>query len=255
MSRSDDSQARSPAPAAARVARETSGPPVTASGYVTTAIRDGILSGAFPLGSRLDQQVLADEMGVSTIPVREALRHLEALGLVRIHPRRGAFVTELSTRELDEITRIRVPLEELATRMATARLTEKQHAQLQDLMVQMSDAPTATSWNEANREWHLQLYSAADSPLLLELITTLWNRSFLSHNLYAERAARREVSNEEHRQILARIDADDPAGAARLIRKHIMRGRKERKEIDDRGTAVETGEVQPLRPARRTRLE
>jgi len=76
VSRSDDAQARSPAPAGA-TARETSGPPVTASGYVTTQIRDGILSGAFPLGSRLDQQVLADEMGVSTIPVREALRHLK----------------------------------------------------------------------------------------------------------------------------------------------------------------------------------
>src|SRR5580700_2035403 len=76
VSRSDDSQARSPAPAGARAAREMSSPPVTASGYVMTQIRDGILSGAFPLGSRLDQQVLADEMGVSTIPVREALRHL-----------------------------------------------------------------------------------------------------------------------------------------------------------------------------------
>lgn len=252
MSRSDDSQARSPAPAGARAARETPGPPVTASGYVMTQIRDGILSGAFPLGSRLDQQVLAEEMGVSTIPVREALRHLEALGLVRIHPRRGAFVAELSTRELDEISRIRVPLEELATRMATTRLTEKQHVRLQDLIAQMSHAPTAASWNEANREWHLLLYSAADSPLLLELITMLWDRSILSHNLYAERAGRREVSNEEHRQILARIDADDSAGAVRLIRKHILRGRN---ELGHRGTAADKDEVQPLQPARRARLE
>ena len=246
MSRSDESQARSAAPAGAKAVRESAGPPVTASGYVTTQIRDGILNGTFPLGSRLDQQVLAEEMGVSTIPVREALRHLEALGLVRIHPRRGAFVAELSASELDEIARIRAPLEEMATRMAAPRLTETQHVLLQDLIDQMNEATTPATWNDANREWHLLLYSAADSPLLLELITMLWDRSILSHNIYAERSGRREISNEEHRQILARIDAGDGAGAARLIRKHIKRGHN---ELAHGGAAAGKGEVQPLRPA------
>jgi DNA-binding GntR family transcriptional regulator len=246
VSRSDEPPARSAAPAGVRAARETAGPPVTASGYVTAQIRDGILSGAFPLGSRLDQQVLADDLGVSTIPVREALRHLEAVGLVRIHPRRGAFVAELSTHELDEIARIRVPLEELAIRMAATRLTEAQHGQLQDLIVQMSEAPTSRSWNDANRQWHLLLYSAAESPLLLELITMMWDRSILHHNLYAERPGSRETSNEDHRQMLARIDAGDGAGAARLIRKHIRRARN---EVARRGATASDDDIQALRPA------
>jgi DNA-binding GntR family transcriptional regulator len=246
VSRSDESQARSAAPAGPKAARETTGPPVTASGYVTTQIRNGILNGDFPLGSRLDQQVLADELGVSTIPVREALRHLEALGLVRIHPRRGAFVAELSTVELDEITRIRVPLEELAARMAATRLTETQHVLLEDLIAQMSDATTPGSWNDLNREWHLLLYSAAESPLLLELITMLWDRSILSHNVYAARVGHREISNEQHRQILARVAAGDGAGAARLIRKHI---RHAHNEVTRRGAAVSNDEIQALRPA------
>jgi DNA-binding GntR family transcriptional regulator len=66
------------------------------SSYVLKTIRDGILSGRYPLGSRLDQQALAEELGVSVIPVREGLRQLEAEGLVQIYPRRGVYVAEPS---------------------------------------------------------------------------------------------------------------------------------------------------------------
>src|SRR5580704_6949883 len=81
--------------------------PVTASDYVTRELRARILDGVFPSSTHLDQQVLADEMGVSTIPVREGLRRLEANGLVEILPRRGAFVAGLTPDELVEISRIR----------------------------------------------------------------------------------------------------------------------------------------------------
>lgn len=229
-----------------RSERELSGPPVTASGYVTAQIRDGILNGAFPLGSRLDQQLLADEMGVSTIPVREALRHLEALGLVRIHARRGAFVAELSAPELDEIARIREPLEEQAVRLAATRIDEGQRAVLDELIRRMDEATTSGAWNDANREWHLSLYRAADSPLLLELISMLWDRSILYRHVYAEQEHNREVSNEEHREIMARISTGDVTGAGRLIRKHI---RRPRNEMRRRAASSEGEGLRRLMPA------
>src|SRR5487761_1697740 len=73
---------------------------LTASAYVADPVRDGILRGRYRLGELLDQQVLAEELGVSIIPVREALHRLAADGLVRILPRRGAFVAELTRQEL-----------------------------------------------------------------------------------------------------------------------------------------------------------
>jgi DNA-binding GntR family transcriptional regulator len=246
VSRRDGSSANTAASAGVRSARGLAGPPVTASGYVTVQIRDGILNGAFPLGSRLDQQVLADEMGVSTIPVREALRHLEALGLVRIHPRRGAFVAELSPSEQDEIGRIREPLEEQAIRLAATRIDESQRAVLDDLIVRMDNATTSGAWNEANREWHMTLYRAADSPLLLELISTLWDRSILYRHVYAEQEQSRATSNAEHREMLRQISAGNGAGAGRLIRKHI---RRPRKEMRRREAAADEEGIRPLRPA------
>src|ERR1700730_17513633 len=82
-------------------------PPETASDYVSNEIRTWILDGTFDLGSRLNQQVLAERLGVSIIPVRESLRHLEAEGLVEILPRRGAFVAKLSLEEVVEVITIR----------------------------------------------------------------------------------------------------------------------------------------------------
>ena len=84
--------------------------PPTLAGYVVSAIREGILNGRYPVGGRLDQKSLADELGVSIIPVREGLRQLEAEALVTMLPHRGAFVASFSIDRLLEIYRIRAVL-------------------------------------------------------------------------------------------------------------------------------------------------
>jgi DNA-binding GntR family transcriptional regulator len=201
-------------------------PPATASDYVSNEIRQGILDGTFDLGSRLDQQVLADRLGVSIIPIRESLRQLEAEGLVEILPRRGAFVAKLSLEEVVEVITIRERLEELVVRLAGPHLDAAQLARAADLNQRMARMPPegqALQWSELNRQFHFMIYAQANSPLLLQIITTLWDRSRLYREVNAGRARNRIQAVAEHAEILRRLTLGDQAGAASAVRKHIRR--------------------------------
>lgn len=205
-------------------------PPATASDYVADHVRASILHGRFELGSKLDQQALAEELGVSTIPVREGLRRLEAEGLVRILPRRGAYVAEVSADEIIEVARIRVPLEELAVKLATRNLTPPLLKDLRDLnaaLQSLTDEEQAYEWGNLNREWHLQLYHAAGSPMLFQIISMLWDRSTLYRQLNNARGEHRLKSVVEHESILEALQQRDAAGAARALRRHIQRSAAE----------------------------
>src|SRR5579863_4738945 len=144
---------------AARTSRSADGrsgnherrPPATASDYVSNEIRAWILNGTFDLGSKLDQQILAERLGVSIIPVRESLRQLEAEGLVEIQPRRGAFVAKLSLPQITEINRIRERLEDLALRLAGPHFEASQLQKAMDLNRRMAMMPLqgqALAWSE-----------------------------------------------------------------------------------------------------------
>jgi DNA-binding GntR family transcriptional regulator len=201
-------------------------PPATAGDHVARYVRAEILRGRFPLGSRLDQQALADEVGVSNIPVREALRRLAAEGLVRLPPRRGAFVADVSDAELTEIVRIRCPLEDQATRLAVPRLDSRRLDLLERLNRSLGETtpnPRETAWADLNRQWHFELYAAADSPLLLQLISFLWDRYSLYRQVNASHLETRILSVAEHEEVLRCLRAADAGGAARAVRRHIQR--------------------------------
>lgn len=211
--------------AANRVAPNS--PPVTASEYVAAEIRAEILRGGLRLGSRIDQHALAERFGVSIIPVREGLRRLEAEGLVRMLPRRGAFVAELSLQELTEISWIRERLEDLAVRLAATRLTSHTLRVLEQLNARLegvsSGAPPAV-WGNLNREWHFTIYAAGESELLVRLITILWDRTSLYREVLAADDDRRATSVAQHAELLRRLQAHDAVGAAQAMRRHIRRG-------------------------------
>jgi DNA-binding GntR family transcriptional regulator len=201
-------------------------PPETASDYVSNEIRAWILDGTFDLGSRLDQQVLAERLGVSIIPVRESLRQLEAEGLVEILPRRGAFVANLSLPQITEINRIRERLEELALRLAGPHFEASHLQKAADLNRRMAMMPLegqAQAWSEVNRQFHFMLYAPSDSPLLLQMINTLWDRMLLYREVNAARAVNRVHAVDEHAEILRNVVAGDIPAAARSVRKHIRR--------------------------------
>ena len=201
-----------------------SGTPPTLAGYVTEAIRSGILERRYPLGSRLDQQTLADELGASIIPVRESLRQLEAEGLVQITPRRGAFVVSPSVDEVREVYRLREVFEAFATREAVPALKAGDLDEMDELLVQMAQVgslDTSEDWSRLNQAWHFKLYSGAELPLLMQFISTLWDRSRLTSHLRAQDLSHRTRSNEDHNRIMAAVRAQDAESAAGLIANHV----------------------------------
>jgi DNA-binding GntR family transcriptional regulator len=201
-------------------------PPDTASEYVTRKLRARILDGSFPSSTHLDQQILADEMGVSIIPVREGLRRLEADGLVEILPRRGAFVAGLTRDELVEISRIRECLEDLAVRIAapnTDGVLLDQLTDLNDRMAHLTARARPAQWFEMNRDWHFRLYNAAGADLLVQMIGVLWDKSSLYRLSNAARDDNRVKAVAEHADVIDRLRAGDAVGAARSVRHHIRR--------------------------------
>jgi DNA-binding GntR family transcriptional regulator len=200
-------------------------PPTTVANYITEQIRAGILDGRYSSGSRLDQVSLGEEFGVSIIPVRESLRQLEAEGLVRITPRRGAFVAQPTDAEVTELYKIRGALEAFATREAVPQLTPDDLAELQELndeLIRIAHSNSSGKWTRVNRAWHFKLYGAAESPLLLHFIGVLWDRCILTSHAYVRDPGHRVKSTDDHTAILQAACKGDVERAAVLITEHVQ---------------------------------
>lgn len=200
------------------------GPPGSVTDYAYEAIRDRILTGRYRLGSRLDQNAVAAELGVSTIPVREALRRLEAAGLVEMSPRRGASVASISTDEMVEIYRIREVLDALAIGEAVPRLTDAQLDEVESILLQLEEATARHDDQRTvslNREFHGRIYAGAGMPRLAGMISNLVDRYRIYNNVYIPRHS--EHSTHEHREIYEACRARDVERAVALTRAHIRR--------------------------------
>lgn len=156
-----------------------SGARQTAHEFVRGVLRRAILSGDLKGGTRLVQADLASMLEVSTTPVREALRDLSSEGLIRFDPHRGAVVQELSGEELREIYMIREILEPVALRLAVPRLTDELIERLRALHEKMTEEPHSAAWVDANRNFHMAIYEAADSPRLSAIIRGLEDSSVM----------------------------------------------------------------------------
>lgn len=202
--------------------------PVTISEYVCSAIRENILGGRYPLGSKLDQQSLAVEFEVSVIPVREALRQLEAEGLVKILPRKGAFVIDLSPPEIKELFHLRAVLEGYAMELAAPRLNSAQLQTLKDIVSQMDQATRNLDIDrllELNRSFHFYIYEASESPLLVSILSGLWDRSTVYRRLASNLSEQRQQYHRflvEHTAILRACESGDAMAARQLTKDHIL---------------------------------
>jgi DNA-binding GntR family transcriptional regulator len=200
--------------------------PPTVTQYVLETVRADILSGRYPMNSRLDQQAIAAELGVSIIPVRECLRQLEAEGLVQISPRRGVFVIELSIDEFREIYSIREVLEELAIQQALPHMTPAHLdyvSQINARFIQaIQDRAFATAL-EINQEFHLALYEPAQQPLLIDLISSLSTRSMRYRQIYVNLPNRAQQAIVDHETILAACRNRDVVAAGQAVRSHLRR--------------------------------
>lgn len=192
-------------------------------------IRSAILSGQLAAGTRIDQRAIADELGVSIIPVRESIRQLEAEGLIEKRPYRGAFVTVLSMTELVDIYVAREALEELAARIAVERMTPEVVASLEALLAEMESATESgdrSALFDLNGAFHFTLYTASQNKILCQLIEGLWERSTVYRRRFTFMPERAQQALAEHKQILAACRRGDADAAGRAVRLNVAQTKK-----------------------------
>lgn len=187
-------------------------------------IREAIQTGRYAPGRRLVADELAEELGTSRMPIREALRRLEVAGLVSITPHRGAIVSELSANEIIEIYHIRAVLEGLATRLAAPHLTAADFARLNAAIEEMEHIAAADAdLNQLlrqNREFHITIWQAARAGRLRELLENLYDASHRFRNISILLPGRPPQVIREHREIVRALAAGDVAAAERLANEH-----------------------------------
>ncbi|GAA1587000.1 GntR family transcriptional regulator [Kribbella sancticallisti] len=198
-----------------------------ASERVAAYLRQAILNGEIPPGSRIRQEDIAERFGASRLPVREALRMLETEGLTQLEVNKGARVPAFDRLQLDVIYQMRERIETLALRLSLPYLTADQEAELQDLQDQIEASEDVATFLDLDRRFHLLTYAGCPSPELLASVTRLWNstqhyrRAFMLQNT----EDRQTIVNAEHRLLLDAIARRDEVDCERFLSGHIRRTR------------------------------
>lgn len=199
--------------------------PAASSGMTTQALadtlREEITEGRLSPGEALRQEELALRFGTSRIPVREALRTLQAEGLVNYSPNRGATVAVVSDAEIQEMLEVRIALECHALRMAVPHAADADLAHARGILEEYDAAPSPDAWSAMNWSFHWALYLPCDCRRLLDAI----ERNFKHFNA----AARAKVSalagkdrpQREHYRLLALVEKGKAEEAAALLAEHI----------------------------------
>ena len=186
------------------------------------SLHAAIITGALRPGARLPIEELAEHLEMSPMPIREAVRRLDAAGLVDNIPHRGARVTELSVTDLAEVYEVRLALEPLAIRRTAARFGTALGRYASDCLQRLESTSDdgSVSTSEAHADFHFALYEAAESAWLLRLIRPTWQVSERYALEYPE-VRQLKARSEEHREILAACEANDADRAARALYDHL----------------------------------
>ena len=196
----------------------------TATRNLFDRLREEILTGQLPYGTRLRQAEVAARFGISTTPVREAFRELASLGLVAIHPHRGAEVRRPSAPELAQIYEDRTLLEPISVAWSAPRISGDMVEEARKLIQEMKEAETSRAGIAMNRRFHSLIASACGNDQLHHLVINLldlstpylvWFRG--DGNVEFERQAA------EHEEILRACERRDPAAAYRASMNHLSR--------------------------------
>jgi DNA-binding GntR family transcriptional regulator len=191
----------------------------TAHQYALDRLRTDILSGNLGVGGvRLVQGELAARLGMSTTPVREALRDLATEGLILFDSHKGAVVREISQAEFIDLYEVRMLLEPLAMARAAERVTPTELAEARRLAEAMETESDGIAWAKLNREFHQVLQRAAGFPVLEQLLDIVQDQSamYTAYRTLVSRS-RRGDGNAEHRALLKAVadgDADSASAAA-----------------------------------------
>ncbi|MDT0202482.1 GntR family transcriptional regulator [Nocardioides sp. AE5] len=197
--------------------------PKTAQVAVAEELRRAIASGELPPGTQILQERVAEQLGVSRVPVREALKRLEGEGRISYTPHQGYFVSKLDISELLEVYMIRNLLEAEAVRRSLPHLTEDDHVELQEGILAVEEAnrkDDLTELTAANRRFHFALIEPCGMPRLIRIIKGLWDTTDPYRSLYFTDARSRDAVDSEHRQILKAILSGDTDQVISLLAEH-----------------------------------
>lgn len=196
---------------------------------VCESLREAIRNGILKPGERIMEIQLAEELGVSRTPVREAIRKLELEGYVVMMPRRGTYVANMSIRDINEIFEIRTALESLSNGLAAEHITDEELEHLQRLLVIIGGYIKEGNMEkivETDIEFHDLMYHAARNQRLVGIISNLRDQLTRFRTLSMSYPGRLEATLEEHKAIVEAIANGDRKGARKAAEKHMENSEK-----------------------------
>ena len=183
---------------------------------VFRTLRQAILRGELKPGERLMEIRLANQLGVSRTPIREAIRMLELDGLVIMVPRKGAQVAQITEKDLNDVLEVRLGLEELAVKLACQRITESELQKLYQASRSFEQMLETTETDDV-------IYQATNNERLIQLLNNLREQMYRYRIEYLKDVKSRRSLVEEHDALYERMKNRDLAGAQKMIREHIER--------------------------------
>lgn len=192
---------------------------------VFNTLRQAILKGELEPGERLMEIQLAERLGVSRTPIREAIRKLELEGLVIMIPRKGAEVAKISEKNLKDVLEVRRAMEELAVELACERMSDEGLEQLSlaqaEVAKAISEGQDLTNIAEADEHYHDVIYDGTGNRRLIQLINNLREQMYRYRIEYIKDKNKRVVLIREHEQITKALQARSVQSAKEAIREHI----------------------------------
>lgn len=205
--------------------------------HVFDSLKQAIIRGNMSPGEWLVESHIADTLGISRTPVREAIHKLEREGLIERQPRGGFTVLGLTRDDIEETFGIRAVLEGYAARLAAIKHHEKELAPLEKKIEEFEKYLVQKQQAELTRintEFHDLLYALSKSPKLVHMINGLRDQIFRFRQMILKESKMAKISNEDHKQMLAFIRKRDADGVEALVRGHIIRGQEMVLEAYDR---------------------
>ncbi|MBB3770152.1 DNA-binding GntR family transcriptional regulator [Angulomicrobium tetraedrale] len=190
---------------------------------IVTELRRQIIVGQLPEGAPLRQEKLASELGVSRVPLREAIRQLEAEGLVVSELHKGTVVSSLSLEEIEELFEIRMRMETWLFEVAIPRLTEEDFALAEAVTDEAMASGSVENWGELNWRFHETLYRPSGHLIALKLLRTVHDNANRYVNLQIAVAEDVERELSDHRALIAFARLGDIRRAVDTLRAHIQR--------------------------------
>lgn len=191
---------------------------------VFNTLRQAILKGELAPGERLMEIQLAEKLGVSRTPIREAIRKLELEGLVLMIPRKGAEVARISEKSLRDVLEVRRSLEELAIELACERMTQEELKELEEAQKKFGDAietGDAMAIAETDEHYHDLVYQGTGNDKLVQILNNLREQMYRYRLEYIKDKDKRQILLLEHDHILKALQGRNISEAKMAVREHI----------------------------------